>query len=104
MYDIILASNGRPDESFSREFGIGDEISGFPFLARLCQPAILIYTKRYNRRGQIGRGMNLTKARRVLQYLAKLCWQLGRVRAAERLNANGREQTKDYTLHVFPFA
>lgn len=65
--DVIIVSNGRPNQAFPWERLICDDIRHVPILARICEFAFVVSNKSNNTGWQIFARMNLVEARCIQQ-------------------------------------
>src|SRR4029453_11414954 len=104
MNHKILAIRSRPNQPFSWELAIHDDISGFPILPRLCKPPVVVDTKCDHGWRQIGGGVHFMEARGILQCLAILCRKPRDIRIAESLDRYDKKHAEANTNHAHSVA
>jgi hypothetical protein len=101
MDDVVITTYRSPSETLAWESWVRDDARRVPVLDRFRELAVF-GTKRDDCRWQIADGMNLMKARGILQCPAIIRRKLRHIRVAQALNCDGEEHVKADLFHAQP--
>jgi hypothetical protein len=89
MHDVIIASDGCPNQALPWQRWVRDRISRVPILAWVRESAFVVATKGNNCGWQILGGMNFVKTRSIQQRFPIVRRKLGDICGAQALNRDG---------------